>query len=31
MRIVMAFEKADPSLRRMLAQHVEDMVRIASE
>jgi transcriptional regulator with XRE-family HTH domain len=31
MRIVMAFEKAGPTLRRMLAQHVEDMVRIASE
>ena len=30
MKIVMAFEKADPSLRRMLAQHVADIVRIAS-
>jgi transcriptional regulator with XRE-family HTH domain len=29
-KIVKAFAKADPSLRRMLAQHVEDMVRIAS-
>jgi len=25
-----AFAKADPSLRRMLAQHVEDVVRVAS-
>ena len=30
MKIVMAFEKAGPSLRRMLAQHVADVVRIAS-
>jgi transcriptional regulator with XRE-family HTH domain len=30
MKIVMAFEKADPSLRRMLAQHVEGVVRVAS-
>jgi transcriptional regulator with XRE-family HTH domain len=30
MKIVMAFAKADPSLRRMLAQHVEDVVRVAS-
>jgi transcriptional regulator with XRE-family HTH domain len=29
MKIVMAFEKADPALRRMLAQHVEDVVRLA--
>jgi transcriptional regulator with XRE-family HTH domain len=29
MKIVMAFEKADPSLRRMLAQHVDDVVRFA--
>jgi transcriptional regulator with XRE-family HTH domain len=28
-KIVKAFEKADPSLRRLLAQHVEDVVRIA--
>jgi len=27
---VKAFAKADPSLRRMLAQHVEDLVRVAS-
>jgi transcriptional regulator with XRE-family HTH domain len=27
MKIVMAFEKADPSLRRILAQHVERVVR----
>ena len=30
MKIVMAFEKADPSLRRLLAQHVAEMVRAAS-
>jgi hypothetical protein len=30
MRTVRAFEKADLSLRRMLAQHVEEMVRAAS-
>jgi len=30
MKIVMAFEKADPSLRRMLAQHVDDVVRVAT-
>jgi transcriptional regulator with XRE-family HTH domain len=30
MKIVMAFEKAEPLLRRVLAQHVVDMVRIAS-
>jgi hypothetical protein len=29
MKIVMAFEKADSSLRRILAQHVEDVVRLA--
>ena len=29
MKIVMAFEKADPALRRMLAQHVADVVRLA--
>jgi hypothetical protein len=29
-KIVKAFEKADPSLRRLLAQHVEDVVRVAS-
>jgi transcriptional regulator with XRE-family HTH domain len=29
MKIVMAFEKANPSLRRMLAQHVAEMVRAA--
>ncbi len=29
MKIVMAFEKADPALRRVLAQHVEDVVRLA--
>ena len=27
MKIVMAFDKADPTLRRMLAQHVAEMVR----
>ena len=30
MKIVMAFEEASPSLRRMLAQHVAQMVREAS-
>jgi hypothetical protein len=30
MKIVRAFEKANPSLRRLLAQHVEDVVRVAS-
>jgi transcriptional regulator with XRE-family HTH domain len=30
MKIVMAFEKADPLLRRILAQHVEDVVRLAN-
>lgn len=30
MRIVRAFEKADPQLRRILAKHVEDLVRAAS-
>jgi transcriptional regulator with XRE-family HTH domain len=29
MKIVMAFEKAHSALRRMLAQHVEDVVRLA--
>jgi transcriptional regulator with XRE-family HTH domain len=29
MKIVMAFAKADSALRRMLAQHVEDVVRLA--
>jgi transcriptional regulator with XRE-family HTH domain len=29
MKIVMAFAKADLALRRMLAQHVEDVVRLA--
>jgi transcriptional regulator with XRE-family HTH domain len=29
MKIVMAFEKADTALRRILAQHVEDVVRLA--
>jgi transcriptional regulator with XRE-family HTH domain len=29
MKIVMAFEKAGPSLRRLLAQHVADVVRLA--
>ena len=29
MKIVMAFEKADSALRRMLAQHVADVVRLA--
>jgi hypothetical protein len=29
MKIVMAFEKADPALRRMLSQHVADVVRLA--
>ena len=28
-KIVMAFEKADSALRRMLAQHVEGVVRLA--
>jgi transcriptional regulator with XRE-family HTH domain len=28
MKIVTAFEKADSSLRRMLAQHVEDVARL---
>jgi hypothetical protein len=31
MKIVTAFEKADSSLRRMLAQHVEDVVRLLPE
>jgi hypothetical protein len=29
MKIVMAFAKADSALRRMLAQHIEDVVRLA--
>ena len=29
MKIVMAFEKADAALRRILAQHVSDVVRLA--
>jgi transcriptional regulator with XRE-family HTH domain len=29
-KVVTAFEKADPSLRRMLAQHIENVVRVAS-
>jgi len=29
MKIVMAFEKADTALRRILAQHVQDVVRLA--
>ncbi len=29
MKIVRAFEKADPLLSRILAQHVEDVVRVA--
>jgi len=29
MKIVMAFEKASPSLRRVLAQHIQDVVRLA--
>jgi hypothetical protein len=29
MKIVMAFEKADPALRRRLAQHVADAVQLA--
>jgi transcriptional regulator with XRE-family HTH domain len=29
MKIVMALEKADSALRRMLAQHVDDVVRLA--
>ncbi len=30
MKIMMAFEKAGPSLRRILAQHVVDVVRVAT-
>jgi transcriptional regulator with XRE-family HTH domain len=29
MKIVMAFEKADSALRRVLAQHIDDVVRLA--
>ena len=29
MKIVMAFERASPSLRRVLAQHIQDVVRLA--
>jgi len=29
MKIVTAFEKADTALRRILAQHVADVVRLA--
>ena len=29
MKIVMAFEKASPSLRRELARHIQDVVRLA--
>jgi len=29
MKIVVAFEKASPSLRRVLAQHVQEVVRLA--
>ena len=28
-KVVAAFEKADPELRRLLAQHIEAMVRVA--
>jgi transcriptional regulator with XRE-family HTH domain len=29
MKVVMAFEKASPPLRRVLAQHIQDVVRLA--